>query len=177
MSILILYSFLNCVLCLFIVEMWEILSAFNFLCTEVQSLVVPLAKVFWVVVSFFIWKCLPSHLLFLCSGDSLLPLGCKSIPAGRFHVCFCWPWRFQVSHFRISSFRGLNQTPHSCTMQPRIDLSHRIPFFSQSQKKWLAFLGKGLKTFMRGPQPYEEVSVLGPFILWLQATSPVHSGH
>lgn len=76
-------------------------SEFNFLGTEIQSLVVPLAKVFWMIDSPCLKNIIFSHLCFLLlsSSDSLLPpppptfRGCEIIPARKFHVCFCRPQR------------------------------------------------------------------------------------
>lgn len=71
-------------------------SEFNFLSSFLSSIsLAPSAKVFWMIDSSCLKSIIFSHLYFLplSSGDSLLPQGCGSIPARKFHVCFCWPQR------------------------------------------------------------------------------------
>lgn len=128
-------------------------SEFNFLGTEIQSLVVPLAKVFWMIDSPCLKNIIFSHLCFLLlsSSDSLLPpppptpRGCESIPAGSFMFASAGPRGFQVFNFgNFTPFRGVKT---DSTFPAGNQNLHNPSFCYSEPEEEISFLGQRAKFF------------------------------
>ena len=163
MSILILYSFLNWVLCLFT---WSckkfFLGTISF--APEYNLVAPSAKIFWMVDSFYFWKCHFFHIyLFSIFWWQSATVGCGNIPVGRFRVCFCWSqevsgvslWDLRIlhgvkSHSTFTNGQAgdwiLPQNPIFLLTAWRSDLQN---FFGQSFLIFFSLGEEGVPAFWR----------------------------